>query len=196
MPSANLEPSHHSAGWNTSATIAQVKAVYSDFLPAMQALLDMPDPTSIKLWRLLDLEPLGTWTRGSAALIGDAAHPILPHQGQGGAQAIEDGATLGALFAMSTLPSSAIPPREWVPDRLRLYMRVRQQRATTVQTFSREMGLGRVNEDGTYSKGPLSMDPLEFTRLNWPHNAYLHAVGMLDEEMKMLGRKPTGRQGA
>lgn len=28
-------------------------------------------------------------------LVGDAAHPMLPHQGQGGAQGIEDGLVLG-----------------------------------------------------------------------------------------------------
>ena len=42
------------------------------------------------LWQLRDLDPLSTWTRGKVILIGDAAHAMLPTQGQGASQAVED----------------------------------------------------------------------------------------------------------
>lgn len=51
-------------------------------------------------------------------------------QGQGGAQAIEDAAALGALFTPDTRP-------EDVPSRLELYMKCRYERATMVQTYTR-----------------------------------------------------------
>jgi 2-polyprenyl-6-methoxyphenol hydroxylase-like FAD-dependent oxidoreductase len=44
--------------------------------------------------RILRLEPLPTWTRGTVALLGDAAHAMEPNLGQGAAQAIEDAEAL------------------------------------------------------------------------------------------------------
>jgi salicylate hydroxylase len=43
---------------------------------------------------LYDRPPMPRWHRGRVALIGDAAHPMLPFIAQGAAQAIEDAATL------------------------------------------------------------------------------------------------------
>lgn len=50
-------------------------------------------------WALYDPEPLGTWWKGPIALIGDAAHPILPFLAQGGVMALEDAETLAVSLA-------------------------------------------------------------------------------------------------
>jgi salicylate hydroxylase len=42
------------------------------------------------LWQLRDLDPLHSWTKGRAITIGDASHAMLPTQGQGANQRIED----------------------------------------------------------------------------------------------------------
>lgn len=47
---------------------------------------------------LVDRDPLPRWGAGVATLIGDAAHPMLPHTGQGAAQAIVDAVTLGRML--------------------------------------------------------------------------------------------------
>jgi 2-polyprenyl-6-methoxyphenol hydroxylase-like FAD-dependent oxidoreductase len=47
---------------------------------------------------LIDRDPLPFWSRGAVTLLGDAAHPLLPHTGQGAAQAIVDAVTLGRLL--------------------------------------------------------------------------------------------------
>ena len=47
---------------------------------------------------LVDRDPLLTWGEGVVTLLGDAAHPMLPHTGQGAAQAIVDAATLGTML--------------------------------------------------------------------------------------------------
>jgi 2-polyprenyl-6-methoxyphenol hydroxylase-like FAD-dependent oxidoreductase len=58
----------------------------------------IPSLTAVN--RILRLEPLPTWTRGTVALLGDAAHAMEPNLGQGAAQAIEDAeALLVALHA-------------------------------------------------------------------------------------------------
>src|SRR5688572_25270436 len=50
---------------------------------------------------LVDRDPLPRWGDGIVTLIGDAAHPMLPHTGQGAAQAIVDAVTLGKMLAGS-----------------------------------------------------------------------------------------------
>lgn len=48
------------------------------------------------LWR----DPVMDWVspKGHIILVGDAAHPHLPTSGNGGGQAMEDGATLAAVL--------------------------------------------------------------------------------------------------
>ncbi|PYI05107.1 FAD/NAD(P)-binding domain-containing protein [Aspergillus sclerotiicarbonarius CBS 121057] len=147
--------------------------VFDEFSPAMKSLLAMADPDSIKLWRLLDRKALGTWVNGNSCLIGDAAHPFLPHQGQGGAQAIEDGVALGALLPLGTT-------REEIPERLQLYMQCRYKRATMVQNFSRQAAFKISAKD---TVGGTSTDPLEFMRINFGHDAHDFATNMLRKHL-------------
>ena len=51
---------------------------------------------------LVDRDPLRWWGSGVVTLLGDAAHPLLPHTGQGAAQAIVDAVTLGKAVHNST----------------------------------------------------------------------------------------------
>jgi len=84
-----------------------------------------------------------TWINQKLALLGDAAHPFLPHQGQGGGQAIEDAASIAALLPAGTKP-------EEVPDRLRLYEQCRKVRADRIQEYTRLAGrdLDEVEKSG------------------------------------------------
>ena len=49
-------------------------------------------------WGLFHRPPLGRWTRGRVTLLGDAAHQLAPHHGQGANQSIEDAAVLAACL--------------------------------------------------------------------------------------------------
>jgi len=62
------------------------------------------------LWQLRDIEPLQTWVKGRTILIGDAAHAMLPLQGQGASQGFEDAEALQALFF---LPTSRTTQQRW-----------------------------------------------------------------------------------
>jgi salicylate hydroxylase len=50
-------------------------------------------------WGLFLARPLRRWRRGRVALLGDAAHAMLPHHGQGANTTIEDAVTLAELIA-------------------------------------------------------------------------------------------------
>jgi salicylate hydroxylase len=84
-------------------------------------------------WALYDREPLPTWTKGRLTLLGDAAHPMLPHLGQGANQSIEDGMALATILGRV---DSAV-----VPAALLAYERLRRERVAQVQLGARKHGL-------------------------------------------------------
>lgn len=84
----------------------------------------------VKLWSLASRNPAPTFVKGKLALIGDAAHPMLPHQGQGTAQAFEDAAALAGVMTADVTP-------EQLSERLELYNKLRYSHSVTVMMVSR-----------------------------------------------------------
>ncbi len=99
-------------------------SVFSDFCPMVQRMLNLVPDGELCEWKLRVHEPLPSWTLHQTALIGDAAHPTLPHMAQGAAQAIEDGGVLGVV--LSRLPDAS---PEAVGKGLRVYEKLRRDRA-------------------------------------------------------------------
>jgi salicylate hydroxylase len=94
-------------------------------------------------WGLYDREPLPRWTRGRLTLLGDAAHPMLPHAGQGANQAIEDGVALATVLTNADRASA--------PKALLLYESVRRERTAAVQRGSRASGARYDGSGGDFS---------------------------------------------
>jgi salicylate hydroxylase len=84
-------------------------------------------------WGLYDRRPLASWTNGRLALLGDAAHAMLPHLGQGANQAIEDGVALAVLLENCGYSE--------VPAALKSYEKLRRVRTDVVQAEARQNGL-------------------------------------------------------
>jgi salicylate hydroxylase len=83
-------------------------------------------------WGIFDRAPLPYWSTARVTLLGDAAHPMVPHFGQGAGQAIEDG------FALAILLENAKPAD--VPARLKAYEKLRLGHTSRVQAASRDAG--------------------------------------------------------
>ncbi|HEY7338418.1 MAG TPA: FAD-dependent monooxygenase [Bryobacteraceae bacterium] len=79
-------------------------------------------------WGLFAVGPLRHWSNGPIVLIGDAAHGMLPHQGQGANQTIEDAVTLAGIIAN--------PPAESIVESLMVYEKLRKPRTRRVQKYS------------------------------------------------------------
>ncbi|KAJ4129654.1 hypothetical protein NW754_003936 [Fusarium falciforme] len=146
--------------WSTDANKSMLLKVYENFDPALVNLLGKADASSLKVWELLDMEVLPSWTKDRLALLGDAAHPFLPHQGQGAGVAIEDAASLAVVLPRGTVP-------EQVPERLQLYQEFRLERAHKIQQFSRRAGRDSVDKD---------FDMMEYSNYNMGHDEWDHSI--------------------
>jgi salicylate hydroxylase len=91
-------------------------------------------------WALYDREPLPVWTKRRLSLLGDAAHPMLPHLGQGANQSIEDGMALATILAQADKTTA--------PMALLAYEKLRRERVAEVQRGARANGL---RYDSAYS---------------------------------------------
>ncbi|KAF7378057.1 putative salicylate [Mycena sanguinolenta] len=111
-------------------TREDVKVAMDQFHPDLgtvcEHLLDV-----LPLWRLHTRDPVSRYTRGRLVVIGDAAHAMLSHLGQGANNAIFDAAALGTLFAGMTAMSA-----EEISWRLRLYDEIRAPRISATQIWS------------------------------------------------------------
>jgi salicylate hydroxylase len=117
--------------WSAPGNPDVLRREFAGWDPRIGSLLSQVQATF--RWALYDREPLPTWTRGRLTLLGDAAHPMLPHLGQGANQSIEDGMALATILARAD--------RETAPAALLAYERLRRERVALVQRGARENGL-------------------------------------------------------
>ncbi len=81
-------------GWNRPAQLEEVQAEFAGWHEDVQSLLQATPADALYKWGLFDRDPLKQWVYGRIALLGDAAHPMLPFMAQGSAMAIEDAVVL------------------------------------------------------------------------------------------------------
>jgi salicylate hydroxylase len=114
-------------GWAAPGSRTALLRSFGDAAEPLGELL--AGPSEWLLWSLFDLPAAGV-ARGRLALLGDAAHPVLPFLAQGGALAIEDAAVLAK--ALAEAPD--------VPAALEGYARARAPRVRRVQAAARRNG--------------------------------------------------------
>jgi salicylate hydroxylase len=124
--------------WTAPGDPEVLRQAFAGWDPRIHQLLDQVQVTF--RWALYDREPLPVWTRQRLTLLGDAAHPMLPHLGQGANQSIEDGMALATILAQADRASA--------PQALTAYERLRRERVAQVQRGARENGL---RYDSAYS---------------------------------------------
>jgi salicylate hydroxylase len=112
--------------WTMKGDKKEMLEFYQNWNSRIKNLLDCVAEGEVLEWKLCDHAPLATWIEGNVALVGDAAHPMLPYVSQGAAQAVEDGAVLGVCLAM-------IDNKDQINTALKVYELVRKERAETVQ---------------------------------------------------------------
>lgn len=115
--------------WSTSCDGPWVSGRTTGFAPVLRELLDRPE--TWRRWSLMNLRRPPRVAIGRTALLGDAAHPVLPFLAQGGVMALEDAVVVAdALAADQSDPARA----------LKAYARAREKRVRRVAKASRMNG--------------------------------------------------------
>lgn len=114
--------------WGRLGEPAALRAQFATAAAPLRALLDVPDTWVV--WSLVDRRPAAPMAKGRIALLGDAAHPILPFLAQGAALAIEDAAELVRILAEAPDAVGA----------LATYAEARRRRVARVQRAARANG--------------------------------------------------------
>jgi salicylate hydroxylase len=117
--------------WSAVGDRDELAASFDGWDPRVVRLLEAVE--TCFWWGLYDRKPLESWTKGRLVLLGDAAHAMLPHLGQGANQAIEDGVALTVLL-------EGRDPTE-VPDIVSQYEKLRRVRTDVIQAEARKNGL-------------------------------------------------------
>jgi len=112
-PGVAAELAHHFRGW----------------AEPVQRLIGTLDPARVARLEIFDIDPLPALVRGRVALLGDAAHSMVPDLGQGGCQAMEDAWVLANLLLTTEIG---------VADALVRYEAARRERTADITLRARK----------------------------------------------------------
>jgi len=118
--------------WLHDSTLAEVQedvpvASFRGWHPAVTEMIRAAE--SPIRWGLFTVRPLLRWYQGRVVILGDAAHGMLPHQGQGANTSIEDAFALAGLLAD--------PGRDELETTFSRFQTMRRARTRAIQRSSR-----------------------------------------------------------
>ena len=102
---------------------------WTDLVPT---LIAATESAAILRNDMYDRPPSRRWSKGRVTLVGDAAHPMTPNQGQGACQALEDAVALGESLEGASDPARAFE----------IYEKRRMHRANRAVAMSRQASRG------------------------------------------------------
>jgi len=118
-------------GWSAPADAAELQAQFSAPRWCEAARVLVSAVPQWRKWALFTLPEHNRWTSGTTALLGDAAHAMLPFAAQGAGMAIEDAAVLASCLSQGT---------DDIPAALQRYASLRQPRVARVQRTAKQNG--------------------------------------------------------
>ncbi|MFD0692408.1 FAD-dependent monooxygenase [Actinomadura fibrosa] len=153
--------------WTAVGDPSDFRREFAGWAPMVDELLDTV--TQVGRWAVLDRTPIHRYVHGRIALLGDAAHPMLPFFAQGAGQAIEDAAAL----------ASSIEEAGDLTQALSAYERVRVPRTIQVQEASHDRATVNHYPDGPEQRARdlsfAGQDPLKHSDWLYGYDAQAEA---------------------
>jgi len=122
-------------GWSAPGDGIELKGAFATRWPGPARMM-IGAVDGWRKWALFTAPDGCEWTSGPIALLGDAAHAMLPFAAQGAGMAIE-----GAAVLAETLSEDPIETAAQVSAALKRYARLRRSRVARVQRTARSQGL-------------------------------------------------------
>jgi salicylate hydroxylase len=120
-------PGGQKESWSATTTVEEVLDIYKGWNAEVRSLISLTQKPFVTA--LYDRAPLETWVKGRIALLGDAAHAMLPYHAQGAVQSMEDAWVLARLLDLSG--------GDRIEQALQRYEALRMHRTQRVQAESR-----------------------------------------------------------
>ena len=159
-------PEWRNPAWMEDCAVTDAVDAFAGWHPAVT---EMIGATNVGIrWALHDLAPLHRWHTDRVVLMGDAAHAMVPHQGQGANQTIED------AIALADCLSDAHTTGD-LATALRRYTQRRRKRTLAVQWLSRRTAdLMHLPDGPQIARRDASFADL-YSDLAWIHSHDAHA---------------------
>ena len=122
-------------GWSAPGETREIKNAFASSRWPGTARMMIGAVDDWRKWALFTMPDGGEWADGAIALLGDAAHAMLPFAAQGAGMAIEDAAVLAKCLNQGVAETAA-----GIPAALKHYARLRRARVARVQRAARQSG--------------------------------------------------------
>lgn len=163
------EPEPSPEGWRIVGAREDAQAAFEAWHPVIAGLIGKAPV--LNRWALFDRAPLPHWHEGHVALLGDAAHPMLPSMAQGAVQALEDAWTLASqLEAVGEVETGL---SAYYRSRIDRTARIQAGSAANARMFHKASTLGTVGFYGPMALGARLAPGLIHARQDW---VYRHDV--------------------
>jgi salicylate hydroxylase len=121
-------------GWSAPGEANEIKNAFTARWPAGARMM-IGAVDEWRKWALFTVPEGGEWSDGAVALLGDAAHAMLPFAAQGAGMAIEDAAVLAKCLGETQSESGPS-----IAGAMQMYARTRRSRISRVQRAARQNG--------------------------------------------------------
>ena len=153
-------------GWRETGPKSEAIEDFEGWHPVITALIKSIPQDSLFRWALFDRPPLPQWVDGRVALLGDAAHPMLPFLAQGAAMAVEDSWVLAQQISQMPSPiSQSLKAYEGL--RLGRTSRVQAASRANMKTFHKPTRLGQISTYGPMWMAGKVLPSIVHKRMDW-----------------------------